>query len=277
MRKLIAFTLLLLAFALILATVSYAQTITVTPTEPSVVVGATVQFAAQASGLPSNQVSWSVAGQGAGNATVGTITSAGAYTAPATTPGQNPVQIVATSVADTSITGIAYAYILNQGPTITSIAPNPLTIGTFTVTIQGSGFQSGATVFDTYGGGEPIQLVTTSVTSGAISATGYQGPAASASFCVKNPGSSCGNALAVPIGSPIAAATSTTTITATPRPSATPTAIKTATATARKTPTPTATKKPKPTRTPTPTKTPRKTPTPTRTEPSRPIPTSTPV
>src|SRR5271163_5049841 len=70
-----------------------ADTITVKPTMPSVAISQTVQFAAQVSGVSSTAVTWSAGGAVGGNATAGTISSAGLYTAPAKLPGQNPVQI----------------------------------------------------------------------------------------------------------------------------------------------------------------------------------------
>lgn len=45
-----------------------------------------------------------------------------------------------------------------------------------------------------------IQLTTVSVTPTTIMATGYQGPAATATFCVKNPGSDYSNSITVPVG-----------------------------------------------------------------------------
>jgi hypothetical protein len=173
-----------------------AQSITVTPTMPSVAVNGTVQFTAQVSGLSSNAVRWSAGGVQGGNTTAGTISSSGLYTAPKTIPGQNPVQIIATSTVNTKVVGTTYVYLLSLGPTITSVAPNPLPVGTYTVTIQGSGFQPGATVYN-----GQIQLTTTTVTATTVTATGYQAPATSATFCVKNPGSVCNNAITVPVGS----------------------------------------------------------------------------
>jgi|SRR5271167_3140428 len=75
----------------------------------------------------------------------------------------------------------------------------PVPVGAFTVKIRGSGFQPGATVFNSYGTYLSIQLVTISVTSTGIQATGYQGSASPASFCVRNPGSVCGNSITVPV------------------------------------------------------------------------------
>jgi hypothetical protein len=268
-RKAHGFGLALFLFALLLIPAeSYAQSIAIVPNDPSLAVGATVQFAAQLTDLSSSTVTWSVANQGAGNATVGTITSSGLYTAPAALPAQNPVQIIASSGTTRAIT---YVYMLALGPTITSVSPNPLPVGTINVTIVGSGFQSGATMFDSYGNYSGIQLSTTSLTSGAITATGYQGSAPSAIFCVKNPGSICSNSLTVAIGSGSSGST--------PTPIASRTATPNPTATSTPTPAPTATRTPEPTRAPTASPTPMptatRTPAPTATRTESPKPTGT--
>ena len=177
-----------------------AQTVKISPTMPYVPVGQQIQFSAAVIGLSPTSVTWYAGGVVGGNATAGRISATGLYTAPATLPGQNPVQITARSTVNKSISATTYVNILSLGPTITSVSPNPLPTGTINVTIQGSGFQPGATVLQTYGSYTEIQLVTTSVTANSITANGYQGPATSAKFCVKNPGSICSNALIVPVG-----------------------------------------------------------------------------
>ncbi len=272
MRRVIAGVPLLLVLLVASVSSSFAASITIAPVMPSVQVGKTVQFSAQVSGLSSNAVIWSAGGVVDGNTKAGKINSAGLYTAPGRIPGQNPVQIVATSGVDKNITAITYVYLLTTGPTITSVSPNPLAVGTITVTVKGSGFQPGAMVYDSYGTNAFVQLTTNSVTSGSIAATGYQGPATSASFCVKNPGSVCSNSIVVPVGghpSPTASSTPSRT------PTRTPTMTATSTATAKATPTPTvtatATPQPTMTRTSTPTATVGSTPKPTATE--TPIPT----
>src|SRR5579862_7718465 len=185
----------LIAFMLTPASSLHAATLTLSPTVPSVVAGSSVQFAATVSGLSNSALTWYAGGVAGGSSTAGKITSNGLYTAPTTLPGQNPVQItaVATASGQTSASATTYAYILAKGPTITSVAPNPISVGTITVTVTGSGFQSGATVFVSYGSYSLIQLTTKSVTPTSIVATGYEGPASSASFCAKNAGSGYSN------------------------------------------------------------------------------------
>ena len=194
---------LILCLTLFFASVSlsYGQSITITPSTPipTIGVGKTIQFSAQVTGLSNAAVIWAVARINGGNATVGTITAAGLYTAPAKLPAQNPVQITATSIAKSSVSAAAYVYLLAQGPTVTSVSPDPVPVGTLTATITGSGFQKDATVFDTFGN-LSVAMQTQSVTPTTIIATSYQGPAASASFSVKNPGSDYSNSISVPIG-----------------------------------------------------------------------------
>jgi hypothetical protein len=169
-----------------------AQSITLSPSAPSVATGATVQFTATVTGASSAGLVWYVAGVPGGNSTYGAITN-GLYTAPAVVPSPSSLRISAVS-ADGTASGKTTVTVLAAGPTITSISPNPLPSGTITVTIQGAGFQTGATVFN-----GPVQMSTTALTANSITATGYQGPAASTTFCVKNPGASCGNSLTVPV------------------------------------------------------------------------------
>jgi len=178
-----------------------AQSIVITPSgTPQVVVGGSVQFSAQVTGLSSTAVVWSAGGAKGGNSTAGTISTAGLYQAPASLPGQNPVQIKATSAVNSTVSSITYVYLLSLGPTITSVSPNPVAVGTITVTVQGSTFQTGTMVYITYGSNSLIQMSTTAVTPTSVTATGYLGPSTSASFCVKNPGSGYSNALTVPVG-----------------------------------------------------------------------------
>src|SRR5579862_6879385 len=199
MNKLGVFPGLLLGLLFTSVNIVYAQSIKVTPTFPTLTVQKTVQFSAQVTGLSNTTVTWSAGGVKGGNATAGTISSTGLYKAPAALPGQNPVQITATSVANSKVYASTFAYILAQGPTITSVSPDPLSVGSITVTIQGTGLQQGAEVYQSYGSNVNIQMVTDSVTATTVTASGYQGAATSATFSVKNPGSDFSNSITIPV------------------------------------------------------------------------------
>jgi hypothetical protein len=85
------------------ATVTVGMTV-VTPSSVLMAPSTTQQFTASIQGFSNTAVTWSVDSVGGGNATVGTITTTGAYTAPAATGSHT---ITATSTADTSATASA--------------------------------------------------------------------------------------------------------------------------------------------------------------------------
>ncbi len=183
------------------ASLVYAQSITLAPTGYLTVgTGGQMQFTATVTGLTNHDVIWSVESVIGGGATYGTVTTKGLYTAPAAIPGQNPVMITATSKIQSSVSATTYICILPAGPTLTSVTPNPLSTGSITVTLKGTGFLPGATVTETYNGG-PLNLTTTSVTSNTITATTWQPNEPSTTFTVTNIGTMPSNGITVPIGS----------------------------------------------------------------------------
>ena len=123
--------------------------VVVTPSSAIVLTSAQQKFSAN------QTVTWAVNGVAGGNSQVGLIDSTGLYTAPATVPSPATVTIQATSAGTPGSTGTAAVTIQAPtppppppvpAPTITSITPNPLRIGSFTLTVNGTGFQSGAVV-----------------------------------------------------------------------------------------------------------------------------------
>ncbi|MEQ1947564.1 MAG: DUF1800 family protein [Bryobacteraceae bacterium] len=185
--------------ALVVAPALLAQSITVSPKNDSVVAGQAKQYAATVTGLSNTSVNWYAGGVKGGNSTVGTISSAGLYTAPLNLPAQNPVQIMARSQQSTNVAGATYINILAKGPTISSVSPNPIPTGNLVVTITGTGFLAGAQVIETYAPYGSIALTTTSVTPTSVTASGWQGTGTTAAFMVKNPGSGWSNTIYVPI------------------------------------------------------------------------------
>ncbi len=119
------------------ASVALAQTVTVSVTPASVSLGAsqTQQFTAAVGGSANTGVTWSV------SPAVGTLSSTGLYTAPATIAGAQSVTVTATSVADpTKSAGASVALT----PTVTvSITPANVSLGVsqtqqFTASVGGS-------------------------------------------------------------------------------------------------------------------------------------------
>jgi len=81
--------------------------VSVTTSSSSVNLGASVTLTPSVTGTTNSTVTWSVNQVNGGNATVGTITSAGIYTAPAILPQPASATITATSVADANASGSA--------------------------------------------------------------------------------------------------------------------------------------------------------------------------
>jgi len=182
------------AIALMPVTHLLAQTLTISPTMPQIGLGKTVQFSVRMGDAQPPAVNWAAGGIVGGNSKSGTITATGLYTAPSKMPAQNPVLITATTKTKPNRSASTYVLLLKAAPTISSVTPNPLDPGTITVTITGSGFEPNAVANDS-----GVQLSTVSVTSTKLVATGYQPPAAFATFTVKNPGSEFSNAITVPV------------------------------------------------------------------------------
>ena len=83
-------------------TIVAARDVTVSPAAATVASGATQQFLASVLGSTNGCVDWSVNGTSGGEATIGSITSSGLYTAPLRPPSGGSVTVTATSCADSS-------------------------------------------------------------------------------------------------------------------------------------------------------------------------------
>ena len=125
------------AFAIALASIflvavrAHAQSVTITPGYTNLGVGATQQYSAVVTGLSNTNVTWEVSGVKGGNATVGTISSTGLYTAPAQVPAVST--LIEALASDNKTVGVVYVNIQPAGPMITAVSPSPIPIGNFTI------------------------------------------------------------------------------------------------------------------------------------------------
>jgi len=146
----------------------------VTPKSGSVVLGNTASFSANVANTTDEAVGWSVNGVPGGNAALGTITSAGAYTAPADLPSPATVTITATSHADGTKSDSAAVTVTSD--IAVSVTPNgggvELGAGTaFHATVTSSGHPDTAVRWSIAGGACPNSC-------GAIDSNGnYTAPA----------------------------------------------------------------------------------------------------
>jgi uncharacterized protein (DUF1800 family) len=145
-----------------------SQTLTLAPATAAVRAGSSQPFTPSVAG---KTWTWSVNGIAGGNPTLGTIDAGGNYTAPAALPTPNTVTIAAVESGKSSETASSSVTLLNPIPVVTGIAPPQVNVGTFTLTITGSDFVSGATV--TFGS---TTLATTYVSSTQLTASGTATP-----------------------------------------------------------------------------------------------------
>jgi hypothetical protein len=177
--------------------VLHAQTIAITPGGYITTgAGGTLQLSATIKGdsVMNDMAIWSAGGVVGGNASVGTISSTGLYTAPMTLPASGNVQINAALMSNSKISAVTYIYLLPAGPTITSVSPNPIPVGTDTITLTGTNFKKGGVIF--VGG---VQYGATFVSSTSVKTSIYQGSATSTTVYALNSGSVASNTLVVSV------------------------------------------------------------------------------
>lgn len=105
--------------------------VTVSPVAASVQAATgTLTLVATVTGATDTSVTWQVNGVTGGNATVGTITTAGVFTAPATIPAQPTVTVTAISNADKTKSATAVLTITaTPPPTIGGTPPSTVVVG----------------------------------------------------------------------------------------------------------------------------------------------------
>ncbi len=123
-------------------TMAPTVTVALSPRSASLLTGQTLTFSATVTGSSNKSVTWAVNGTAGGNSTVGTISTAGVYTAPDAPPTPNVVTVSATSVIDSSASTSAHVTVANPDPTLNAISPANLAAGSAdtTITLSGGGF-----------------------------------------------------------------------------------------------------------------------------------------
>ena len=129
-------------------------------------------------------VNWSVNGVAGGNATTGTISAGGVFTALEFPPAANTITIGAAETSDSTKTASSAITLENPIPQITTATPMSIQVGTFSLTVNGAHFANGATIY--FG---TTALTTTRTSSTVLTATGTAttGQVGSISITVKNP------------------------------------------------------------------------------------------
>ncbi len=94
--------------------------VTIAPTSGSVQTGATLAFTASVQNAPQSSVSWQVNGIAGGNATLGTLSPSGVYTAPAAVPSPATVTVSAVASADPTKSATAAVTIVGSSGSASS-------------------------------------------------------------------------------------------------------------------------------------------------------------
>jgi uncharacterized protein (DUF1800 family) len=143
-------------------------------------------------------VIWQVNGQTGGNPTVGTVSAAGVYTAPAALPSPAAVIVTAVSHFDPTAQASVTVNLQNPLPVVTSVTPNPVNPGNVTITVNGTGFAKGAAIY--FAG---AALPTTFVSDTKLTATGTVAMPAGRLAAVKVVNPNPGTATSTPIAAPV--------------------------------------------------------------------------
>jgi len=141
--------------------------LTITPSSATLRGLATQQFTAKTNDGTAPSFTWTVNGVGGGTPDAGTIDANGNYTAPEFPPATNPITIAATETSDASKSATSTVTLQNPIPVLTTVSPNTLAVGSFTLTLTGAHFATGATVYL-----GTTALTTTRVSSTQLTATG---------------------------------------------------------------------------------------------------------
>jgi hypothetical protein len=146
-------------------------TVSVSPTVVQVSTGKQQQFSASVTGTTNTSVRWSLSGPGCSGAACGTISTSGLYTAPAAPPSPATVNVTATSLADTSKSGLATVTLVS-GSTLSITPATPQLKPQGQVQFAASGPGSGIVVWSVSGSN------CSGLGCGSISSTGlYTAPA----------------------------------------------------------------------------------------------------
>ena len=157
-------------------------TVKVSPSGATVRAGATQSLSAVITGSSNTAVAWQVNGVSGGNTATGTISASGLYAAPNIVPNPNTVIVRAVSSADATASGTSNLTLENPLPVLANIAPTSVPAGAFAITVNGSGFVSGAQVLLA---GAP--LTTAFVSASQLTASGIEASAGTFSIAVTNP------------------------------------------------------------------------------------------
>ena len=162
-------------------------------------VGMQVQLTATVTNSTVSTVAWQVNGIAGGSSAIGTISTTGLYTAPATIPSGGSVTITAASETSPVVTATRVESIWNPSPTITAAAAISAgaTSSIFILDVTGSGFVPGASI-QVGGNSVPSSVVSPTEVQAAYTASSSQlGQVVGVDVANPDPGASVSSSLNV--------------------------------------------------------------------------------
>lgn len=173
-------------------------TVSVSPSKRTMRGGTTYDFSSSVSNNANKDVDWFVNGVKGGNATLGTIDTAGVYTTPVLIPAAGAVVLKAVSKADPRASDTSDVTLQHPIPVLTSTTPASVPIGSFSLTIAGAGFAQTAKV--QFGG---VDVSSTWISPTQIRVQGVAaaqlGGVAALTVVNPDPGTSTSNPLVIPV------------------------------------------------------------------------------
>ena len=179
-------------------TVSGTVSVTLTPDGRTIRCGTTLAFTAKVNNTSNQIVTWQVNKVTGGNALLGTISTAGVYTAPSILPAAAAVQVTAISQEDSTAQASVIVNLQNPLPVVTGVTPNPINPGSATITVNGSSFANGAVIVFA-GNALPTTFVSDSQLTATATVFMPVGRLAAVKVTNPNPGTVTSVPLAVPV------------------------------------------------------------------------------
>jgi uncharacterized protein (TIGR03437 family) len=172
--------------------------ISLSPNNRTITVGGTLSLSVQVNNTTNQAVTWQINQIAGGNATVGTVSSAGVYTAPIMLPPYQTVTVTAVSAQDSTAQASVVVNLQNAVPVVTAVTPGTLNPGSTAITVTGTGFANGAAIYLA-----GIALPTTVVSDTQLTATANVAMPVGRLAAVKVTNPNPGGASSVPLPVPV--------------------------------------------------------------------------
>ncbi len=174
--------------------------VTISPTSAALFPTQTQQFTATVSGTTTPSVTWSVNGIVGGNATIGTTSAAGLYTAPTAVPSPPTLTVTATNADDptfaasaTVVLAVPPDKILAHPVSIGFAAPTTITVNALTAPAVSVGFAASTTITVNSLTAQPVSVAVAAPTSTVNALTapavsvGFAAPTTQTAFLTASP------------------------------------------------------------------------------------------